>query len=60
MCISAFSLATVLPYYYTLHIMYSCTCGVSTISILNLAIFSLLLKSATQKINRIKFFDNEF
>jgi hypothetical protein len=38
MCISAFHFNTALPCYYTLHIIYFCTCWVPTISVLTLAI----------------------
>jgi hypothetical protein len=37
--ISTCSLTTILPCYYTLHIIYSCSCWVPTISILSLTIF---------------------
>jgi hypothetical protein len=51
-CIGAFLLILLLqlyPCYYLVLSFYSCTCGVPTISVLNLAIFSLLLKPTAQK-----------
>jgi hypothetical protein len=50
--VGAFLHLTLLPLYlvyYTLHIIISYTCWVPTISVLNLAIFPLLLKPAAQK-----------
>jgi hypothetical protein len=46
---STYNLNTTLPYYYTMPILISCTCWVLTISVLNIAIFPLLLKLAAQK-----------
>jgi hypothetical protein len=51
-CIGAFLLILLLRFYpccYLTLSFYSCTCWVSTISLLNLAIFPLLLKLAAQK-----------
>jgi hypothetical protein len=51
-CISAFLLILLLQYYRCYYLalsFYSCTCWVSTISVLNLAIFPLLLKHVAQK-----------
>jgi hypothetical protein len=48
-CISAYSFITVYPCCYLALSFYSCTCWVPTISVLNLAIFPLLLKPAAQK-----------
>jgi hypothetical protein len=51
-CICAFLLIILLQFYpccYLALLFYSCTCWVSTINVLNLAISSLLLKPAAQK-----------
>jgi hypothetical protein len=51
-CIGAFLLIPLLPFYpcyYLALSFYSCTCRVPTISVLNLAIFPLLLKPVAQK-----------
>jgi hypothetical protein len=48
-CISAYSLIPYWPCYYLYISIISCTCWVPTISVLNLAIFPLLLKPAAQK-----------
>jgi hypothetical protein len=51
-CIGAVLLILLLqfyPYYYLALSFYSCTCWVPIISVLNLAIFPLLLKPAAQK-----------
>jgi hypothetical protein len=50
-CIGAFLLILLLQFYpcYLALSFYSCTCWVPTISVLNLAIFPLLLKHAAQK-----------
>jgi hypothetical protein len=50
-CIGAFLLILLLqfcPCYYLALLFYSCTCWVPTISVLNLAIFPLLLKPESQ------------
>jgi hypothetical protein len=51
-CIGAFLLILLLQFYTCCYLalsFYSCTCWVPTISVLNLAIFLLLLKPAAQK-----------
>jgi hypothetical protein len=48
-CIFAYNLILYLPCYYLFITFISCTCWVPTISVLNLAIFPLLLKLAAQK-----------
>jgi hypothetical protein len=47
-CISAYPFITVLSLLLPCIIIYSCTCWVPTISVLNLAVFPLLLKPAAQ------------
>jgi hypothetical protein len=54
--ISALRLITILPFYYTFYIIYSCTCWVPIISVLNLAIFPC----CSEDEDGVEFFDEEF